>query len=115
MIKPSLSSLVAVTMISTVATAAPSHRHKVRRANLAAMNLTPTKIAVPQIPTPYFAPDRTPTAFRYALPEPGMGAVIGYKPDGDIRPIPSYEVNQANAIGFSQPTSSVGAALAYRF
>jgi hypothetical protein len=41
--------------------------------------------------------------------------VIGYKPDGDIRPIPSYEVNQANAIGFSQPTSSVGAALAYRF
>jgi hypothetical protein len=115
MTKTILSSLLAVTLISTAATAAPAPRHKATRVNLAAMNLTPRKIFVTNIATPEFAPDKTPTAFRYDLPAPGMGAVVGYKPDGDMQSIPGYEVNQATAIGFSQPTSTVGAALAYRF
>ncbi len=79
------------------------------------MNLSPTKDVVRAIATRDFQPDVTPTSFRYALPASGMGAVVGYKPYVDTHPIQGYEVNEATAIGFSQPSSSVGAALAYRF
>jgi hypothetical protein len=115
MIKPLLSAALVASMISTAAVAAPAPRHKPARFNLASMNLTPRKIFVHNIPTPDFTPDKTPTVFRYDLPAPGMGALIGYKPDGDAHSLPGYEVNEVTAIGFSQPTSTVGAALAYRF
>ena len=115
MIKTLLTAALAVSTLSTAAVAARAPRYKATRVNLALMNLTPRKIFVRNIPTRDFTPDQTPTVFRYDLPEPGMGAVVGYKPDGDIHSIPGYEVNQATAIGFSQPTSTVGAALAYRF
>ncbi len=99
--------------LATAASAAPSEL--VANGDLASMNLEPTKIVNRDLPTPQFAPDRTPTSFRYDLPAPGMGAVVGYKPYVDTHPIQAYEVNQATAIGFNQPSSSVGAALAYRF
>ncbi len=83
--------------------------------NLASMNLTPTKVVSRDVPTRNFTPDETPTSFNYALPAPGMGAIVGYKPSVDTHPIQSYEVNEATAIGFSQPSSSVGAAIAYKF
>ncbi len=113
--------VLSVGAVASVATAAPRHpkaaphHRRPARANLASMNLTPTTIVARAAPTPHFTPDRVPTSFNYALPAPGMDAVVGYKPFVDTRPIPGYEVNQATAIGFSQPSSSVGAALAYKF
>jgi hypothetical protein len=115
MIAPLLSAALVFTTISTVAVAAPAPRLSASRVDLASMDLSPTKIFVRDIPTPDFTQDKTPTVFRYDLPASGMGAAVGYKPDGEAPAIPGYEVNQATAIGFSQPTSTVGAALAYRF
>lgn len=114
MIRPSLSIAVIVATIASTASAAPS-KHKPHRVDLATMNLTPRQDVVRPIGQRAFAPDAIPTSFHYALRTSGMGAVVGYKPFVDTRPIQGYEVNQATAIGFSQPSSSVGAALAYRF
>ena len=115
MTKAILSAVVVVSTIATVAAADPAARRKPARLDLASMNLTPTKDVVRRIPTRDFQRDVTPTSFHYALPASGMGAVVGYKPYVDTHPIQGYEVNEATAIGFSQPSSSVGAALAYRF
>ena len=104
----------AASAIATLASAEPATSWATR-ADLAAMNLTPTGVATRDVPTRHFAPDKTPTVFHYDLPEPGMGAVVGYKPYVDTHPIQAYEVNEATAVGFSQPSSSVGAALAYKF
>lgn len=114
MIKQSLSIAVIAAAIAASASAAPP-RHKPRRVDLATMDLTPRQDVVRPIGQRAFAPDVMPTSFRYALPTSGVGAVVGYKPFVDTHPIQGYEVNQATAIGFSQPSSSVGAALAYRF
>jgi hypothetical protein len=114
MTKALIAATLSFVVVSTVVVAAPRHRRPAR-INLASMNLTPTRIVDRAIPTRAFAPDRTPTLFNYNLPAPGMGAVVGYKPFVDSHPIQGYEVNQATAIGFSQPSSTVGAALDYKF
>jgi hypothetical protein len=114
MIRPVLVLALAASAICTSASAVPA-RHKTHRVNLAAMNLEPRHDLVRATDRRAFAPDAMPTSFHYALPAPGMGAVLGYKPFVDSHLIQGYEVNQATAIGFSQPSSSVGAALAYRF
>ena len=114
MIRPSCYiALIAATIASAASGA--TLRHKAGRVDLATMNLTPRRDVARPIGRRAFAPDALPTSFRYALPTSGVGAVVGYKPFVDTHPIQGYEVNQATAIGFSQPSSSVGAALAYRF
>ena len=79
------------------------------------MNLTPRRDLVRQVSTREFEQDTTPTSFNYSLPARGMGGVVGYKPFVDTHPIPGYEVNQATALGFSQPSASVGASVGYKF
>ena len=44
-----------------------------------------------------------------------MDAELGYRTSADPHPVQSYEVNQATALGFSQPSASVGAGVAYKF
>jgi len=95
--------------------AAPRHHHQTRHANLARMNLTPRRDLVRSQDVRAFTSDTTPTSFRYPLPAPGTSAVVGYKPYVDPHPIPGYEVNQATALGFSQPTTTVGAAVGVKF
>ena len=91
------------------------HHRKHRTANLATMNLTPRTVLARPIAEPKFAPDTTPTSIHYNLPTEGMGGVVGYKPFVDPHPIPGYEVNQATALGFSQPSATVGASVGVKF
>ena len=114
MIRPTLPIALIAAAIASATSAAPL-KHKPRQVDLATMNLTPRQDVARPIRRRAFAPDAMPTSFHYALPTSGVGAVVGYKPFVDTHPIQGYEVNQATAIGFSQPSSSVGAALAYRF
>ncbi len=115
MTKTLLTIAIAVSAIAGAVLASPSHRDVPTRTDLALMNLTPTRDVARPIAARDFVPDKTPTSFTYALPAPGMGAVLGYRNSADPHPVQSYEVNQATALGFSQPSASVGAGLAYRF
>ena len=114
MTKTLIAATLSALTVSTVVAAAPLDSRPAS-VNLSSMDLTPQKDVVRDIPARGFAPDKTPTSFTYALPASGMGAVVGYRPFVDNHPIQGYEVNQATAVGFSQPSTSVGAALAYKF
>lgn len=115
MLKPVLISALAVSIAANVAMAAPRHPGRAPRMDLASMDLAPRKDVARAIPTREFVPDRTPTSFTYALPAPGLGAAVGYRSSADPHPVQTYEVNQVTALGFSRPSSSVGASVGYRF
>ena len=103
--------LAAASATGAIAQSAPAPR-----ADLARMNLAPTKGVVRPVYSrqEFTTTDDIPTKVDYKLPAQGMAASIGMN-DGGERGLENDEINQAAAIGFSRPDDTVGASIDFRF